>query len=80
MRVEMKVFINIVLFVVHIVSSVITFLILIFDLLESWREPADIEKMLKKINFPLSYNQIVCVGFICMVLMFITAILREKLF
>ena len=79
MRVEMKVFINIVLFAVHIVSSVITLLILIFDLLESWRETADLEKMLKKNNFPLSYNQILCVGFISMALMFITAILIKKM-
>ena len=43
-------------------------------------EAAEVEKMLKRIHCPLSNDQIAVVGFICMALMFITAILREKLF
>ena len=71
---------NIVLFVIHIVSSIIFALFFIFGIWEYLDGPSDVKKTLKKIKFPLSYNQILCVGFICMALMFITAILRAKLF
>ena len=71
---------NIVLFVIHIVSSVIFILFFIYCIWEYMVEAAEVEKMLKRIHCPLSNDQIAVVGFICMALMFITANLREKLF
>lgn len=75
----MTAFVNIVLLIVNIISFVITALFGVFGLYEQIMGPADAEKLLKKLHIPLSYNQALIIGFVCLALMIITYILRAKL-
>lgn len=75
----MNVFVNAVLLIINIISFVITVLFGVFGIYEQIMGPIDAEKLLKKLHIPLSYNQALIIGFICLALMIITYILRAKL-
>lgn len=68
-----------VLLIVNIVSFIIVLIFGLFGIVEYILGPNDVEKLLKKINIPLSYNQILIIGFICLALMIITYIIRTKI-
>ena len=71
--------INTILIIANVVFLGITILFGIFGIYEQIMGPADAEKLLKKLHIPLNYSQILIVGFISLVLMIITYILRAKL-
>ena len=75
----MTTFINTILLVVNIISFVATVLFAILGVYEQIMGVADAEKLLKKIHIPLSYNQVLIIGFVFLVLMIISYILRAKL-
>lgn len=75
----MTMLVNIALPVVTIISFVTTILFAIFGIYEQIMGPADAEKLLKKLHIPLSYNQVLIIGFISLVLMIISNILLAKL-
>ena len=71
----MDVFINILLLIVNIISLAATVFFAIFGVYELIMGPADAEKLLKKLHIPLSYNQALIIGFICIALTIISSIL-----
>ena len=75
----MTAFINTVLLIVNIISFIVIVLLTPFGIYEQIKGPADAGKLLKKLNFFLSYNQVLIVWFSCLVLMAISYILRAKL-
>ena len=75
----MTMLVNIALPVVIIISFVTTILFAIFGIYEQIMGPADAKKLLKKLHIPLSYNQVLIIGFISLVLMIISNILLAKL-
>ncbi len=75
----MKAFLNIILLIVNISSYIITVLFVIFSLYEQIVGPVKAEKLIQKLHIPLSYNQILVVGFVAVVIMLISLNLRGKL-
>ncbi len=75
----MRSFMNTVLLILNIISFAIVILFGVFGTYEQIMGPANAEKLLKTLHIPLSYNQTVIVGFICLTIMIITYILRSKL-
>lgn len=75
----MTTFINTILLIVNIISFAATVLFVIFGVYEQIMGPADAEKLLKKLRIPLSYNQALIIGFVCLTLMIVSYILRAKL-
>ena len=53
----MKLFINIIMQIVSIISYSATALFALFGIYELIMGPADAEKLLKKLHIPLTYNQ-----------------------
>lgn len=66
------------LLIINIISFIATSLFAIFGVYELIMGPADAEKMLKRIHVPLSYNQTLIIGFVCVALLIISYILRAK--
>ena len=75
----MTAFINTILLIINIISFAATVLFAIFGVYEQIMGPADAEKLLKKLRIPLSYNKALLIGFVCLVLMIVSYILRAKL-
>lgn len=75
----MTAFFNTILLIVNIISLAATVLFAIFGVYEQIMGPADAEKLLEKLHIPLSYNQTLIVGFVCLALMIVSYILRAKL-
>ncbi len=75
----MNSFINIILIIVNIISFVVTILFSIFGLYDEIMGPAHSEKLLKKLHIPLSYNGVLIIGIVSILIMFISYILRTKL-
>ena len=76
---KMTTFINTILLIVNIISFAATVLFAIFGVYEQIMGPADAEKLLKNLHIPLSYNQALIIGFVCLALMIVSYILRAKL-
>ena len=76
----MTTFVKTVLLIVNIISFVFTMLFAIFGIYEQIMGPANAEKMLKMLHIPLSYNQMLIFGCICIAIMIITYFVRIKLF
>ena len=75
----MTTFFNTILLIVNIFSFVVTVFFAIFGVYEQIMGPADAENLLKKLHIPLSYNQALIIGFVCLALMIISYTLRAKL-
>ena len=75
----MKTFINTVLLVANIISWVVVVLFGAIGIYEQITGPAGVEKLLKKLNIPLSFNQVFIIGIISIVLLWVTYILWKKL-
>lgn len=75
----MKTFFNRILLIVNICSFIITVLFVIFSLYVEIVGPVRAEKLLQKLHIPLSYNQMLVVGFVAVVIMLISLNLRGKL-
>ena len=75
----MTTFISAILLVVNIASFAVTVLFGIFGIYEQIMGPANAEKLLKRLNIPLNYRQVLIIGFVSLVIMFIVYVLREKL-
>ena len=67
------------LLIINILSLIATVLFAIFGVYEIIMGPADAEKMLKKLHIPLNYNRTLIIGFVCVVLLIVSFILRAKL-
>lgn len=76
----MKSIIGSVLLVINIISFVCVLIFGIFGIVEYLLGPAETEKWIKKLNIPLSYNQVLFIGFICLAIMIITYIIRKIFF
>ena len=72
-------FVKIFLFVINTVSFVIVLIFVVFGLYEQIMGPANAEKLLEKLNIPLSYNQVLIIGFVSLAIMIISHIVRTKL-
>jgi hypothetical protein len=75
----MKLFINIIVQIVSIISYSVTALFALFGIYELIMGPADAEKLLKKLHIPLSYNQTLIIGFIFIILAIAGHIIKAKL-
>ena len=75
----MTAIINTILLIVNIISFAATVLFAIFGVYEQIMGPADAEELLEKLHIPLSYNQALIIGFVCLALMIVSYILRLKL-
>ena len=75
----MKLFINIIMQFVSIISYSATALFALFGLYELIMGPADAEKLLKKLHIPLTYNQTLIIGFIFVILAIAWYIIKAKL-
>lgn len=72
-------FINIILLIINIISLVLSVLFAMFGVYEQIMGPEDAEKLLRKLRIPIGYKQTLFWGFVCLVLMGISYILRAKL-
>lgn len=75
----MKLFINIIMQIVSIISYLATALFALFGIYELIMGPADAEKLLKKLHIPLTYNQTLIIGFIFVILAIAWYIIKAKL-
>ena len=75
----MKLFINIIMQIVSIISYSATALFALFGIYELIMGPADAEKLLKKLHIPLTYNQALIIGFIFVILAIAWYIIKAKL-
>lgn len=75
----MKLFINIIMQIVSIISYSVTALFALFGIYELIMGPADAEKLLKKLHIPLTYNQTLIIGFIFVILAIAWYIIKAKL-
>ena len=75
----MTALIDTILLIVNIISFVGTVLLIPFGIYDQIMGPANSEKSLKKLHIPLSYNQVLIIWFVCLILMFASYILRAKL-
>jgi hypothetical protein len=75
--VKMAVIILIML-IIDIISFVFSILFTIFGIYEHIMGPAGAEKLLKIIHIPLSFDQVIIIGFVFIALMFVSRILRAK--
>lgn len=75
----MKLFINIIMQIVSIISYSATALFALFGIYELIIGPADAEKLLKKLHIPLTYNQTLIIGFIFVILAIAWYIIKAKL-
>lgn len=75
----MKLFINIIMQIVSIISYSATVLFALFGIYELIMGPADAEKLLKKLHIPLTYNQTLIIGFIFVILAIAWYIIKAKL-
>ena len=75
----MKLFINIIMQIVSIISYSATALFALFGIYELIMCPADAEKLLKKLHIPLTYNQTLIIGFIFVILAIAWYIIKAKL-
>ena len=72
-------FLNYFFLVIGIASFLVTVLFGIFGIYEDIMGPDDAKRLLKKMNIPLSYKQVLIIGFASLTIMFIAWILRDKL-
>ena len=70
---------NYVLLIINIVTFLITILLVPFAVYEYIRGPEKAEQMLEKIHFPLNYRQTLIIGFVNVVIMGISYVLRKNL-
>ena len=75
----MKLFINIIMQIVSIISYSATALFALFGIYQLIKGPADAEKLLKKLHIPLTYNQTLIIGFIFVILAIAWYIIKAKL-
>ena len=75
----MKLFINIIMQIVSIISYSATALFALFGIYELIMGPADAEKLLKKLHIPLTYNHTLIIGFIFVILAIAWYIIKAKL-
>ena len=71
--------ISCILLIINIVTFAITVLFAIFGVYEYFGGPDKAEKMLEKMHFPLNYRQTLIIGFVSLVIMGISYILRKNL-
>lgn len=71
--------IEIVLWVIKIISIIMTVIFGIFGIYEFWAGREGAAKLLKRLNLPFSYAQVLIMAFIFLELLFISNILLAKL-
>jgi hypothetical protein len=71
--------VKLVLLIVNILCLVITVLFGIFGIYEQIMGPANAERLLRRIHFPLNYNQTLIMFFVCLVVLIVTYIIRMNL-
>lgn len=76
----MKSLVEALLLVLNIIFFAGVVIFCLFGLYEYIMGPKDAERLLKKLNIPLSYKKVLVVGFICVGLTIILFIVRRVLF
>ena len=72
--------INTVLFVVNVASTAIAILFGIFAVYEQLAGPEAAQKLLNKLPVPIKYKHVLIIGFICLLLVIVTRMLKPELF
>ena len=75
----MTAFVNTVLLILEIISLIFTSIFAILGIYDYIVGPAGIQKLFEKLHIPLSYNQFLIIGLVCMAVMFTTHFIRKKL-
>ena len=75
----MTAFIKKLLLIINIISVIAGVLFWLFCIYDALAGPASAKKLLLKLNIPLTYEQMLLSGFICLAIIFITYFFREKL-
>ena len=75
----MKLFINIIMQIVSIISYSATALFALFGIYELIMGPADADRLLTNLPTPLTYNQTLIIGFIFVILAIAWYIIKAKL-
>lgn len=75
----MKPVVNIIAIIVMVISCLATALFALFGIYELIMGPEDAKRLLKKLHIPLSYNQVLIIGFAFLILAIAGYILRAKL-
>ncbi len=73
-------FLEIFLLVINIVSFIGVVIFSVLGIYDAIMGPGCTEKLLKQISNHFSYKRILIAGIICLAVMFVSYILREKLF
>lgn len=68
-----------ILLIINVISFALTVVFGIFGIYEQIMGPSDAKKLLNRLKIPLSYNQTLLIGFICVVVMIISYIIRKNL-
>ena len=66
------------IFVINIISFICVCIFTILGLYEQIVGPAGLEKLFKKLNFPLGYNGFLVAGIICLAIMIISYYIRKN--
>ena len=64
--------------VINVIFLILTMIFIVYGIYEQIMGPAAAEALLKKLRIPLTYNQVLIIGFVCIVLMIVTYILKAK--
>lgn len=72
-------FIRVLLFIINIISYVVTALFAILAIYDQINGQDGVEKLLKKLKIPLSYNQVLIIGIVSIMLIGFTHILLDRL-
>lgn len=64
--------------VINVIFLILTMIFIVYGIYEQIMGPAGAEALLKKLRIPLTYNQVLIIGFVCIVLMIVTYILKAK--
>lgn len=73
-------FVKTILLIINIISFILVLVFVAFGVYEQITGPAGLEKLLKRLNVPFSYNQFIFAGIICMAITVVLRIAREKYF
>lgn len=72
-------FFKVIILIIDILSTIFSGMFAILGLYEQIVGAADLERLLEKLHIPLSYNQVLIIGVVSIILMYVSYILRKKL-
>ena len=76
----MREFLRIILLVINVISCVATLVLGILGILAEILNPRTFEKLLSRLNIPLTFERFIMVAYISLAVCVITYLMREKFF